>query len=34
MDEDGALSEVCIQDMGFNLLTDTFEKISKSLLLG
>ena len=34
MDEEGALSKVYIQDMGFNLLTDTFEKISKSFLLG
>lgn len=31
MDEEGALSKVYIQDMGFNLLTDTFEKISKGI---
>lgn len=32
MAEDGVLTKVYVQDMGFNLLTDTFEKISSFLL--
>lgn len=32
MAEDGVLTKVYVQDMAFNLLTDTFEKISSSLL--